>query len=405
MTGSDKAHHYDCIVIGAGAAGLMCAATAGQRGRRVAVLEHANKPGKKILMSGGGRCNFTNYQVGPENFVSGNPHFCISALRRYTPYDFLALMDRHGLAYHEKTLGQLFCDHKAKDLLNILLDECTLGGVELHCRCPVTKIEPEPDGGGFRLDTGLGRLDCESLVIATGGLSIPTMGASGFGYQVARQFGLPVTATDAALVPFTLSGQWLELARSLSGLSLEVSVQSGSQRFTEALLFTHRGLSGPAILQISNYWSPGQAVTLDFLPGEDLASLLEQWRRDGQKASLKNRLAQYLPKRFVEAWLALPALPKKVHTKPLAELDRQALDALCRHFHQWQLIPPGTEGYRTAEVTRGGVDTQAVSSKTFEAKSTPGLYFVGEVLDVTGWLGGYNFQWAWASGWCAAQYV
>lgn len=392
---------YDVIIIGGGAAGLMCAATAGQRGRRVAVLDHANKVGKKILMSGGGRCNFTNYNVTPEQFISSNPHFCISALRRYTPYDFLELVQGYDLAYHEKTLGQLFCDHKSRDVLDILLSECDKGNVDIRTRCAVQTIEKRE--GGFMLSTTEGGIHCESLVVATGGLSIPTMGATGFGYHVARQFGLPVTEREAALVPFTLSGHWLEVAQSLSGVSLPVTAACGGQRFAEALLFTHRGLSGPAILQISNYWHLGEAVTIDFLSTESLEALLEQWRADGQKTSLKNRLSRYLPKRFVETWLEL--LPKALSEKPLAELSRKEMVALCDGFHRWQLVPPGTEGYRTAEVTRGGVDTDAVSSKTFEAKTMPGLYFIGEVLDVTGWLGGYNFQWAWASGYCAGQYV
>lgn len=397
--------HYDCIVLGGGAAGLMCAATAGQRGRSVAVLDHANKVGKKILMSGGGRCNFTNYDVAPEHFISRNPHFCKSALRRYTPQDFIELVDRYQLAYHEKARGQLFCDHKAKDILNILLAECEQGGAEVQTRCEIDTIEQLPEAQGYQLTTSLGLLRCQSLVVATGGLSIPTMGATGFGYRIAEQFGLPVTRRDAALVPFTLGGDWLTLAQSLSGVSLPVSVQAGRQSFSEALLFTHRGLSGPAILQISNYWHPGEAITVDFLPGDTLEELLEQWRTDGQKTGLKNRLAQHLPKRFVEAWLTLPQFPPELTQKPLAELNRKQLQALCDGFHRWQLIPPGTEGYRTAEVTRGGIDTDAVSSKTFEAKSAPGLYFIGEVLDVTGWLGGYNFQWAWASGYCCGQYV
>ncbi|WP_027328929.1 NAD(P)/FAD-dependent oxidoreductase [Marinimicrobium agarilyticum] len=394
---------YDVIVIGGGAAGLMCAATAGQRGRRVAVLDHANKVGKKILMSGGGRCNFTNVNVTPEQFISRNPHFCISALRRYTPYDFLDLVHGYDLAYHEKTLGQLFCDHKSRDILDILLAECDKGGVEVRTRCAVETIEQRESG--FTLTTTLGGIQCESLVIATGGLSIPTMGATGYGYRVAQQFGLPVTEREAALVPFTLSGHWLEIAQSLSGVSLPVTAECGDQRFAEALLFTHRGLSGPAVLQISNYWHTGEAVTIDLLPTESLEELLEQWRADGQKTTLKNRLSRYLPRRFVETWLELPLFPKAVREKPLAELSRKEMAALCDGFHRWQIVPPGTEGYRTAEVTRGGVDTDAVSSKTFEAKNVSGLYFVGEVLDVTGWLGGYNFQWAWASGYCAGQYV
>lgn len=393
----------DVVVIGAGAAGLMCAAAAGQRGRSVLVVDHANKPGKKILMSGGGRCNFTNTFVEPANFLSGNPHFCKSALSRYTQYDFIALVERHGLAYHEKALGQLFCDHKSKDILDILLAECADAGVEIQTRCEILSVEPLKDEAGFELVTAKGKLKAQSLVVATGGLSIPTMGATGFGYDLAKQFGLKVTPRHAALVPFTLKGDWLSLAQSLAGVSLTVSVRCRDQSFTEALLFTHKGLSGPAILQISNYWYPGDAIEVDFLPSESLAEQLQRWRDIGAKAELKTLLSRLMPARFVQTWLE-SQLPT-VADRPLAELTRAEMDALVQLFQHWQCAPTGTEGYRTAEVTRGGVNTDEVSSKTFEAKAVPGLYFIGEVLDVTGWLGGYNFQWAWASGWCAGQVV
>ena len=393
----------DVVVIGAGAAGLMCASVAGQRGRSVLVVDHANKAGKKILMSGGGRCNFTNTLVEPANFLSGNPHFCKSALSRYTQYDFIALVERYGLAYHEKALGQLFCDHKSRDILDILLTECADAGAEIQTGCEVLSVDRLEAEAGFELLTAQGKVKCESLVIATGGLSIPTMGATGFGYDLAKQFGLRVTPRHAALVPFTLKGELLTLAQSLAGVSLPVSVSCREQTFSEALLFTHKGLSGPAILQISNYWYPGDAIEVDFLPGQSLADQLQRWREIGAKAELKTLLSRLMPARFVQAWLESQV--PGVADRPLAELTRAEMDALVKAFQQWHCVPAGTEGYRTAEVTRGGVHTDEVSSKTFEAKAVPGLYFVGEVLDVTGWLGGYNFQWAWASGWCAGQVV
>lgn len=407
----------DTVIIGAGAAGLMCAATAGQRGRQVLVVDHANKVGKKILMSGGGRCNFTNQVVEPKHYLSGNPHFCISALRRYSQHDFIELVQRYQLAYHEKTLGQLFCDNRAKDLLNILLAECDLGGVEIQTRCAVSSIkrldhqqtrvsgDPETDKlYRFQLATSQGIVQCESLVIATGGPSIPTLGASHYGYDVARQFGLKVTELQASLVPFVLKGKLLALAQSLAGVSMPVSLSCRQQVFNEAILFTHKGISGPAILQISNYWYPGDGVQINFLPELDLSEEIRRWQHKGVKAELKTQLSKFLPRRFVVAWLDLPEL-KSLETKPIAELSRKDIDLLVKMFQAWQIIPAGTEGYKTAEVTRGGVCTDQISSKTFEVKSEPGLYFIGEVLDVTGWLGGFNFQWAWSSGWCAGQYV
>ncbi len=398
---------YDCLVLGGGAAGLMCAAVAGQRGRRVAVLDHANKVGKKILMSGGGRCNFTNLDVGPEHYLSDNPYFCVSALSRYTPYDFLELVQKYDLAYHEKTRGQLFCDHSSKDILNLLLAECEQGGVEIRTRCSIEAVDrlPGDESPRFKLATSQGTFTCDSLVIATGGLSIPTMGATGFGYQLADQFGLAVTERRASLVPFTLSGRRLELVQSLAGVSLPVRVTTEQGGFAEALLFTHRGLSGPAILQITNYWRPGERVEIDFLPGQSLGEHLTQWRAEGRKAELKTLLAQWLPKRFVHAWLETTDTLAAIQGKPTAELSNKDIIELEQAFHHWTFVPAGTEGYRTAEVTMGGISTEEVSSKTFEAKKVPGLYCIGEVLDVTGWLGGYNFQWAWASGWCAGQYV
>ena len=393
----------DCVVLGGGAAGLMCAAVAAQRGRSVVVLDHANRVGKKILMSGGGRCNFTNLFAAPDNYLSANPHFCKSALSRYTQHDFIALVEKHGVAYHEKTLGQLFCDHKSRDILDLLLAECDTAGAEIHTHCSIDRVIRDQDG--FLIDTALGAWRCRSLVVATGGLSIPRMGASGLGYQLARQFGLRVTPRQAALVPFTLKGALLALAQSLAGVALPVLAECRGQRFAEALLFTHKGLSGPAVLQVSNYWYPGDALRIDFLPGQDLARLVAEWRSDGSRAELSTRLARLMPKAFVQAWLGHHRLDAELAGKPLADLSRDDIDRLCAAFHRWAVRPDGTEGYATAEVTRGGVDTDELSSKTFEARRVPGLYFIGEVVDVTGWLGGYNFQWAWASGWCAGQYV
>jgi len=392
---------FDCIVIGAGAAGLMCAGTAGQRGRSVLVLDHANKVGKKILMSGGGRCNFTNLYVEPENYLSANEHFCKSALSRYTQYDFLELVARYDLAYHDKGAGQLFCDDKAKDILNILLAECDLGGVAIQTDTPIKTITEQ--GDGFIIETEVGDYQCQSLVIATGGLSIPKMGATNFGYKIAQQFSLSINTTEPALVPFTLSDAWLTVAQKLSGVSLDVSVSCANQAFHEALLFTHRGLSGPAILQISNYWYHSDEISIDFLPDTSLVDLLEQWQAAGEKTSLKNLLGYHLPKRFVLAWLS--QLDSALADKQVKQLSNKDSEQLVSAFHHWVIKPSGTEGYRTAEVTRGGVNTDSISSKTFAAKTNENLYFVGEVLDVTGWLGGFNFQWAWASGWCAGQYV
>lgn len=380
----------------------MCAATAGNRGRSVLVLDHANKVGKKILMSGGGRCNFTNLYVEPENFLSANPHFCKSALSRYTQQDFLELVNRYQLAYHEKTEGQLFCDDKAHDILDILLAECQSGGVKIRTKMAIENIA-KTDADEFQVKTTSETYQCQSLVVATGGLSIPTMGASDFGYKLARQFGLSINSTEASLVPFTLSDRWLDMAQQLSGLSVEVEVVCNGQAFREALLFTHRGLSGPAILQISNYWYRKDEITLNFLPDRDVVDLVKGWREVGEKSTLKNLMAQYLPKRFVSAWLAL--LDADLADKQVQHLSNDELEKLSQVLNAWTIVPAGTEGYRTAEVTRGGVDTDGISSKTFEAKGTPNLYFIGEVLDVTGWLGGFNFQWAWASGWCAGQYV
>lgn len=388
----------DVVVIGAGAAGLMCAMTAGARGRRVVLLDHANKAGKKILMSGGGRCNFTNLYAEPGNFLSRNPHFCKSALARYTQWDFIALVDAHKVAYHEKKLGQLFCDNKASDILQMLLDECASAGVELHLETPVNAIEKTD--GGYLLQTGAGAMSCASLVIATGGLSIPTLGASGFGYQVARQFGHELLPTRAGLVPFTITDSLKELCGELSGTSVDSSVSCNGERFRENILFTHRGLSGPAILQISSYWQPGDAIEIDLLPDRDAEAWLLEEQRAHPDRELKTLLAEVFTKKMAgllaERWFA---------SRPMRQYSPAELAEIAARLSQWRLVPSGTEGYRTAEVTLGGVSTDEVSSKTMESQRSPGLYFVGEVLDVSGHLGGFNFQWAWASGHAAGECV
>lgn len=391
----------DVIIIGAGAAGLMCAFSAAQRGRRVLVLDHANKPGKKILMSGGGRCNFTNMYCEPANFLSANPHFCKSALARYTQWDFIGLVAKHGVPYHEKKLGQLFCDHKASDILGLLLDECDQAGARLQLDTSVSEIAAL-EGGGYRLETSAGSYTCQSLVIATGGLSIPTLGASGFGYQVARQFGHQVLPTRAALVPFTITEPQLKaLCTELSGTSVEdCLVSCNGQSFKENILFTHRGLSGPAILQISSYWQPGDEVSINLLPHLDLAEWLPAQQAERPNSELKTVLGELFTKKMAgllaEQWFV---------SKPLRQYTPAELQAVAGRLADWRFVPAGTEGYRTAEVTLGGVDTREVSSKTMESHKAPGLYFIGEVLDVSGQLGGFNFQWAWASAFAAAQYV
>ncbi|OOE83255.1 hypothetical protein BZG72_06145 [Salinivibrio sp. PR6] len=391
---------YDVIVIGAGAAGLMCAAQAGQRGRRVLVVDHAKKPGRKILISGGGRCNFTNYDVTASNFLCDNPHFVKSALAQYSQWDFIGLVATHGVAYHERDHGQLFCDDSAKDIVNLLLAECDQATISQRYRCEVHDIEQEE--AGFRLKLNGEPVRCQSLVVATGGLSMPKLGATPFGYQLAEQFGLKVLSTRAALVPYTLHQEDKTRFADISGVSVPCSITTESGVcFTENLLFTHRGLSGPAVLQTSSFWQPGEAVTIDLLPSESLKDVLVAMRDKHPNQTLKTSLSRLFPKRLVEVLIARDSLPDK----PLKQLDDKQLDQLHHYFHQWSIAPNGTEGYRTAEVTLGGVDTHAISSKTLEARDIPGLYFIGEVLDVTGWLGGYNFQWAWSSGWVAGQHV
>ena len=394
---------FHVIVVGGGAAGLMCALTASQRGRRVQVLEHADQIGKKILISGGGRCNFTNLSVDASNFISGNPHFCKSALNRYGPQDFIALVEKHGIPYHEKKLGQLFCDGKSTAIVNLLLDECRAGGVKIKTRCRVANIDRRVDVGGkrtFILQTNLGSYEAESLVIATGGLSIPKMGATDFGYGVARQFGLKIRPCRPGLVSLTLHTKELKEIEGLSGTSAEAVVSCRDHNFRDAMLFTHTGLSGPAILQISNYWEPGDPITINLLPECDLTDAIKTWQQARPKAELKTLIGERLTKRLAERWLSLVCA-----NKPVSQYGKKEIAAISALFHQWRVIPSGTSGYRVAEVTRGGVDTDELSSKTFEAHRVKGIYFIGEVVDVTGWLGGYNFQWAWASGHCAGLYV
>ena len=388
------------VIIGAGAAGLMCALTAAGRGRSVLLLDHANKAGKKILMSGGGRCNFTNMYCEPENFLSTNPHFCKSALARYTQWDFIGLVGKHGVPYHEKKLGQLFCDNKSSDILAMLLAECDEAGVELRLETSVEQIDKTD--AGYTLQTSTGKVSCESLVIATGGLSIPTLGATGFGYQVARQFGHSILPTRAGLVPFTITDPQLKtLCTELSGTSVEdCLVSCNGTTFRENILFTHRGLSGPAILQISSFWQPGDTVHIDLLPHIDLPEWLATQQQERPNSELKTLLSELLTKKMVtllaDNWFS---------NKPMKQYTPAELKQIASKFSDWQLVPAGTEGYRTAEVTLGGVDSHEVSSKTMESLKSPGLYFIGEVLDVTGHLGGFNFQWAWASGYAAAQYA
>ncbi|MCK0743928.1 NAD(P)/FAD-dependent oxidoreductase [Chromohalobacter nigrandesensis] len=391
------AQTYDVVVIGAGAAGLMCALTAGYEGRRVLVLDHANKAGKKILMSGGGRCNFTNLATGPEHFFSANPHFCISALKRYTPGHFVELVERHGIEHVEKAPGQLFCADSAKPIVSMLLTECEWAGAEVRLKTRITSLERR--GEGMRLETSSGAIDAGAVVIATGGLSIPTMGATGFGYDIARQFGLGVTDTRAALVPFTLTSQWRERAASLAGVSCSVTVEVGEGRYREPMLFTHRGVSGPAMLQASSHWQPGMALSIDLLPDIDVAGELATLRHEAPKRHVSTWLGERLPKRLAQAWCEWQGVTEK----PLGALSKREVARLDGELKRWQLKPAGTEGWRTAEVTLGGVETQSVSSKTFAVEGLPALRFIGEVLDVTGQLGGFNFQWAWASGVACGQ--
>jgi predicted Rossmann fold flavoprotein len=387
--------HADVLIIGGGAAGLMCASTAGYRGKKVIVLEASNRCGKKILMSGGGRCNFTNTGTSPKNFLSQNPHFCKSALARYSPQDFIELVERHGIAYHEKELGQLFCDDTSKQIVKMLLDECEWAGVEINTDCQIESIERSDC---FVVRTNQGIIFANKLVIASGGLSIPSMGASGFGYDIAKQFGQSIIETRAGLVPFTLSGKPLEQYSQLAGLSLPVKLKTPSVEFSNALLFTHRGLSGPAVLQASSYWQLGQLIEINLLPDMDVAEHLLGLQKQGHKAELKTVLTELLPKR-----LAQLLCTDFFSNKAMNQYKHSELKDIAYALQHWTLTPSGTEGYRTAEVTLGGVNTDEVSSATFESKLCSNLYFIGEVLDVTGHLGGYNFQWAWACGQAAGK--
>ena len=382
---------HDALVLGAGAAGLMCALEAAKRGRRVAVLERAERTGKKILISGGGRCNFTNLHCRPENFISGNPHFAKSALARYTPSDFIALVEKHRIPYHEKTLGQLFCDRSARDITNMLEAECSDAGVHVFVKASITEVLRTTE---FIVRTEETEFRAPVLVVATGGLSISKMGATGFGYDLARQFGLAVREPRAALVPFVFDEDDRSQYCDLAGVSADVSVSCGKPRFREKLLITHRGLSGPAILQISSYWRPGEAIAIDLAPGSDVTAALREPKAVRNITTMKSALHKFLPNRFANRWLDLHA-PAKWTNSGLAQLERLA--------HDWAVIPAGTEGFDKAEVTVGGVDTNELSAKTMESGKVPGLFFIGEVVDVTGHLGGFNFQWAWASGACAGR--
>lgn len=389
----------DVIIIGAGAAGLMCAIEAGKRGRRVVVLDHANKVGKKILMSGGGRCNFTNYFASSGNYISHNPHFCKSALSRYTQWDFIELVKKYNISFHEKTLGQLFCNNKSKDIVEMLLAESQAVGVSIRLQTEIKAIK-KLEENVYRLMTTSGDYQCQSLVIATGGLSIPTMGASPFAYKVAEQFGIPVWPTRAGLVPFTLDVSDKERFSVLTGIAVDSLVEAGNTHFREHILFTHRGLSGPAILQISSYWTPGEYVKINLLPEIDLINSLKLARATTPTKQVNSLLTQYLPKRLIEVFINTPISEKKI-----SDCSNEEIGTIAKYLNDWRIKPNGTEGYRTAEVTMGGIDCNEISSKTMQATNHKGLYFIGEALDVTGWLGGFNFQWAWSSGWAAGQDV
>lgn len=388
--------YKDVIIIGAGAAGLMCAAEAGKRGRSVLVLDHATKTGSKIRASGGGRCNFTNLRTGPDNYISANPHFCKSALARFTPGDFISLLDRHAVRHQEKEQGRLFCTRNSLDIIHMLQKECEGAGVETRLQCRVSRISKT---GVFLVATNQGAFRSASLVIATGGLSYPELGATGFGYHAAKEFGLAVTSLRPGLAPLTFNKRELDMFSRLSGISLEATVRCNRKEFRENILFTHKGLSGPAALQISLYWNNSDTITVDLLPGTDLNDLLVTERRS--RMELRNLLSEFFPRRFIQEWLHLSA----VESKPVCRYSDEELKTIAARIHNWEIRPHGIEGYSRAEVTVGGVDTSELSSKTMEAKKVPGLHFIGEVIDVTGQLGGYNLQWAWSSGYTAGQYV
>ena len=391
---------FDVVIIGAGAAGLMCAIEAARRGRRVAVLDHARKPAEKIRISGGGKCNFTHLQATPKNFLSQNPHFCISALKRFTPWDFLDRVVKRGIPYFEKTEGQLFCETSAGDIIDMLLDDLNEAGGELYLGVSVEAVQKTENG--FEVDTSNGALVTEKLVVATGGLSIPKMGATGLAYDIARQFGHTVTETRAGLVPFTLGGEKLMAIEGLAGVSLTAKVTCAMTSFTDGFLFTHRGLSGPAILQISSYWKPGQTIEVNLRPDIDVLGQLQAKRKDRSKQTIGTVMAELLPRRLSDRLLEWHKVQPE---NRMAELSNATLQTLADAVNRWTFMPDGTEGYRTAEVTLGGIDTEGLSSQTMESLKCPGLYFIGECVDVTGWLGGYNFQWAWSSGWAAGQAI
>lgn len=403
-----SAQHYDVIIIGGGAAGLMCAITAGERGRRVRVIEHANRVGKKILMSGGGRCNFTHLSATPTQYISANPHFCKSALARYTPWHFLERVDRHGIPWHEKTPGQLFCDQSSKDIVAMLLADAAAAGVQITTGCSVLAVE---HADPIRLQTTQGRLTANRLVVATGGLSIPKMGATDFGYRLAEQWGLALKPRRAGLVPFTLHPPVLERWSELAGTSasVEARVVDGDRTvgtaFRDQLLLTHRGLSGPAMLQVSSFWDDRSELSVDWMPGASVEGWLDQCRRETPRRALKPLLAEHMTQRLADCMAGVLAEEGVAVHAPVADLSREHMLSIHRTLGEMRFQPSGTEGYRTAEVTLGGVDTDALSSKTMEARALSGVHFIGEVVDVTGWLGGYNFQWAWASGWAAGQAV
>ena len=399
----DSPISVDVLILGASAAGLMCAIEAAKRQRHVLVLDHANKAGKKILMSGGGRCNFTNYDVGAEHYISNNPHFCKSALSRFTQWDFIQIVDQYQIAFHEREHGQLFCDNSARDILNMLLSECQKYKVDIQLDTTINNIRLETDGQFFinaLSQTKSIDISCQSLVVATGGLSIPKMCASPIGYRIAEQFDIQVKPTRAGLVPFTLQSEDKSRFSQLSGIAVHAVVSNDRQQFRENILFTHRGLSGPAILQISSYWVAGESISINLLPDNNLEKLVNDARKNFPDRKLKTVLSQLLPKRLISVFVASALLESR-----LQHLTQSDIKNIADTLHRWSVKPSGTEGYRTAEVTLGGIDCDALSSKTLEAKKIKGLYFVGEVVDVTGWLGGYNFQWAWSSGWCAGQYV
>lgn len=403
--------HFDIIIIGAGAAGMMCAAQAGARGRRVLLIDHAETLGERIRISGGGRCNFTNRTVSADNFLSQNPHFCRSALARFSQFDFIAMVEKRRIPFHEREHGQLFCDESAQEIIDMLRDACDDAGVKWAFPCSVQQVERHAAKAAKRytIMTDLGAFTCDSLVVATGGLAIPKIGATPFGYRLAEQFSIPVIPPKPALVPLALAPELLEPMKPLAGATLDAVARFDGAHFRENVLITHRGLSGPAILQISSYWQmqeyrqgKKQPVEVDLLPGVDAASWLEEHRQG--RVHLPNLLAEHLPRRFAHEWCALQG-GEKLIARPISELGRRDLDMIAGKLNAWPLMPAGTLGFAKAEVTLGGVSTDALSSKTMEARSVPGLYFIGEVVDVTGWLGGYNFQWAWSSGWVAGQFV